>query len=709
MGKLTRLLTIVVAAWFSLSIFTPEAPLRAAQQQPAQGGDEIPCHPSGPPPGTVEIGPTSTVSLNPPVIEVADDRVVSEPIDLTSEFPLLMGGTDSGLATPRCTTSFDLEQPIPSGTPPNGPNLTLPQVSLPLPPTAFLPPITFVPPPDCLRNPRAPAPCGPPLDCRLPFCGRDIIFVHGMIDESLIDMVRALHHGGPNDVLARWATSPSAFLSQNGYFRTGADANWRPFILNKLGPAYRNAGFPYGPRFLVAAWPTTQRMEYGVHAVLFQIAEAMRSGRNVRTLSFATSQTNIVSASLTGPGFCGRGCIIVSGSTGGPLSIAAMNIAANASRPWTSSSLRILPSFIKGHVAFHPALGGSEVAWHALAIANSFSGGCGVVPDLLSVLDGRSWPPGLITSCAAAQHLNHSVLLDLMPPVMNTMWRPYMTATPSSITYAVPTLVVAGAHPTEHSAIHWRAPALPGYDDGVLSVDSQMGRAWTPATSPRSLQLNSWGLLGARYYDRGSPAARAVAFFLDQNHELVRRPLAHAAAPNPYLTPNGMVLRDVVLNEVPAASSGLPNVFSFLQSTASHLFRRRVGDSSHPDSQPNDTNDGCAPGSYSYQPTGIYFGPQANVSEESRAVFDASVYTTRGRNHFQIVEAATGAIPHLSPSLAGAIEGEEKGRLLRLRFKLPLLPVFELKFWVWKRQYIRMRGWQCRDEIDYAFDFAFRR
>jgi len=530
-----------------------------------------------------------------------------------------------------------------------------------------------------------------------------------MIDEALGDMVRALHHGGPNDVLARWATSPNAFLAANGYFRTAAEDNWRAFILNKLGPAYRNAGFSYGPRFMVAAWPTTQRMEYGVHALLFQIADAMRTGRNVQTLTQSPSPLDIRSAGLTGRGFCGRGCIIVSGSTGGPLSIAGMNMAANSSRPWTTASLRALPSFIKGHVTFHPALGGSELAWQALANANGVSAGCAVVPQLLALLDDGAWTPALVPNCAAAQHLNQSVLFDLMPPIMSSMWRPFLTATPNTVTSVVPTVVIAGAHPTEHSFVHWRAPALPGYDDGVLSVDSQLGRVWSQPTSPLSLQFNSWGLIGVRYYDRGSPPSRAVAFFLDQNHELVRRPLAHASAPNPYLSPNGMVLPDVALNEVPSMSSGLPNVFSFLQSTASHLFRRRVGNMSHPDSQPNAAGDGCVPGSYSYQPTGVYFGPQTNVNEESRAVFDSSVYTTRGRNHFQMIEASTGSIPLLSPSLAGAIEGEEKGRLLRLRFKFPLLPVFELKFWVWKRQYVRLRGWRCRDEIDYALDYAFRR
>lgn len=682
----------------------PEARLRAAAQDPDV--PPIPCHPAGPPAGMITPGPNGVTSANPSAVAVVEEGVAQNPIDIAAEFPSLLAGNDAGLQEPRCTISFDIEDTYPTASIPDSMALQLPSGSLPPNVNPSLPPIIFVAPSDCL-GPNPAARCGRPLDCRLPFCGRDIIFVHGLIDEALVDMVQATNRQGPISALALWPPNDGAFIAAGGYFRRMAERNWQDFILNKLRPAYRRAGVPHGPRFLVVAWPVAQRMEFGVHALLWQIAGAMRDGTNVMTLG-TNDGPGIVSAGLTTPGFCGRGCIIVSASTGGPLSIAATNIAANASRPWVTPSLRTLPTFIKGHVAFHPALGGAEIAWQALALVNGPTGRCTAVPDLLNGLGGGGWTAAIVSSCAAVRALNQTVLVDLTPPVMNQIWRPVMTASPSAITNVVPTLVVAGAHPTKLAAVHWVTPVLPGYDDGVLSVDSQLGRPWTLGASPRSLRFNAWGLIGTKYYDRGSPTAQAIPYFFDQNIELYRRPLAHAAAPNPFLTPTGMVLPNVSLHEVSASSSGLPHVFSFLQSTAGHLFRRRVGDPDHADSQPNNERDGCPPDSYSYQPTGNYFGPQASVSEESRAVFDSSVYTTRGRNHFSAAELATGPIPLLSPALMTAIEGEARGRYVRLRIRLPPIRI-DRTFWIWKREYVRMRGWRCRDEIDYAFDFAFRR
>jgi hypothetical protein len=93
------------------------------------------------------------------------------------------------------------------------------------------------------------------------------------------------------------------------------------------------------------------------------------------------------------------------------------------------------------------------------------------------------------------------------------------------------------------------------------------------------------------------------------------------------------------------------------------------------------------------------------VYEESRAVFDATVYTNRGRPTFTAAESGTGPIPILSQRLMTAVDSESTGRYIPIRIK-PLH--IDKKIWIWKRQYLRMSGWRCRDEIDYVFDFAFR-
>jgi hypothetical protein len=667
----------------------------------------IPCNPTGPTPGLVTVGPNGTTSSNP-TVEVLEDQVVTDPIDMNAEFPTLLNGNDGGLQEHACTTSFDIGISLPPMNIPSGSSPPVPPMPSVSTQPVHLPAIPFTAPHDCPWDAASPAPptCGGPLNCSLPFCGRDIIFIDGLATDELMDLIKARHGKGLPGTLAalqRWPQNATAFTNPAGYFRMKAEADWSDFLKRKLAPAYQAANAANGPRFLVAPWASTQRMEFGIHAVLSQIAEAIQHGTNVEKLDLNATGTPVVSAKLTGSGFCGRGCVVVSYSTGGPISISAMNIAANGSRAWITNGLRVLPRFIKGHVAFHPALDGSEIAWHVLAAANAVTGGCSVAANLLMALSSNPLPSG-IDGCVAANDLNQSVLVDLSPPVMSALWRPVMSASPAAVDVTVPTVVVAGAHPTNLAAFHWMAPVLPGYDDGVVSIDSQLGRPWSLLGMPRSL---TFGPLPFPYYDRGSPTAKAIPYFLDQNHEAARRPLAHAAAPNLFLSPNGMILPSVARNEIPQPSTALPNVFSFLQSTAGHTFLLNVGSS--PDSQSTDPHDGCAAGSYNYQLTGNYFGAQTDVSEESRAVFDSSVYTPRGRYNFGYWEVGLGGpIPLLSPNLKGAIEGEAKGRYIRIRIKLPLIKIDKI-FWIWKREYMRMSGWRCRDEIDYALDFAFRR
>lgn len=695
--------SVLLAAILTLAPGSAGPQFASAQTSSVQ--EAIPCRPEAPPAGTIVIGPNGITSTNPAAAEIIEDQVVSQPMNIGAEFPQLAGGTDGSLGDAGCDVSFDIEDPVPMMAPPSQLLPTLPAIptaGTPMPP---LPPISFSAPAACLQSTTGNAGCGPALDCRLPFCGRDIIFIHGLITQELEDLLAAKHSSSSNPAIGTWPQHAALFTSPAGYFRSQAEGDWQGFIVNKLGPTYKAAQVGYGPRFLVVAWPSTQRMEFGLHATARQIVDAMQTGARVQTLDMSLAKPRPVDAGLLKPGFCGHGCVIVSYSTGAPLAIATMNVIANGSRSWVTPSLRALPAYVKGHVAFHGALGGSELAFHALSLAGGSA--CPFVVDMLTGLSSTPWVPSGVGLCAIAQDLSATVLYDLAPPVMASKWRPVMQAVPVSKTVRVPTVLVAGGHPTKAPLYHWAATVLPGYDDGVLSVDSQLGRPWQLGAMPRALSLNDWGLFGMKYYDRGSPTAKAVPYFLDQNAEALRQRIVHAAAPNPFLSPNGMIFKSVSLAEIPAGSTGLPEVFSFLQSTAPHMFVLDVGAGG--DSQPNDASDGCAAGSFSYNPTGNYFGAQAAVREESRAVFDSSVYGNRGRNHLNATEAVTGTIPLLSTKLANAIEGEVKGRYIKIRFKIGTKILFEKVFWIWKREYMRMRDWRCRDEIDYALSYAFRR
>lgn len=305
-------LMLAAAVLAAPSLSRSEQPGAAAAAPAAGGQPKIPCNPEGPPPEAVIFGPGGTIAGGPNVV-VIEDQVVTEPLDVNNEFPQLLSGVDSGLGQQGCTTSFDVEPDLPVMTPTGNipPIPGLPKIK---PGNQPSDPIIFVPPPPCEKseqNPRPPA-CGRPLDCSLPFCGRDIIFVHGLVFEALFDAVKARHGiASAQHALDKWPQDAASFTTPGGYYRDQAYARWENYAQKKLGLAYLRAQATHAPRILIVAWAAPQRMEIAIHAVLSQITTAMHTGAGVMTLDLSRPDTPIIPALIGGPGFCGRGCAAI--------------------------------------------------------------------------------------------------------------------------------------------------------------------------------------------------------------------------------------------------------------------------------------------------------------------------------------------------------------------------------------------------------------
>lgn len=521
------------------------------------------------------------------------------------------------------------------------------------------------------------------LNPRLPFSGRDVIYVHGFDPQALADEL-----SGVPGAQTRWPGDRAEF--ESGYWKGRADELWNDQITRELKRGV-STNVPTN-RYLTVAWPSTQWLAYGVHAFLSQVAAAMANGTGV-----------VEDATGSDRGFCETGCVVVSDSTGGPLVDAALAIASLTETPPFAAlgDLTWLPPRIFTHVAFSPAFQGSHYATLAAALgwAVAFLGPlCELVDWVMTNVFDITLP------CGHSSDIARSALTDLAVPVMQAVWQPLVAATP------VPTLVAAGAHPTSigyDSALKYASPFVkmlfhPGLDDGIVSLDSQCATLsnWRDAPqtfvarptfydAPANYSLVSAGLppvFVARAYDMGISTARGLYYYVDQ---VVGADLgtpafwtalgtgtlpAHfaaslyhvAAACVPYVSPTGMV-EPVARATTPVR---MPNHYSFLLAAADHL----------------------TPGIGPYA-TGCYestFGGGQDCSsnandEEVRAIDDPAVY-------------ARGLV---KPAIGGQVVEHVKGR--RVSFRIGFIRV---RFWIWRRVYHRLAGWESSTEPDYAYRYV---
>lgn len=539
-------------------------------------------------------------------------------------------------------------------------------------------------------------PCTDPRqrNSNLPFEGRDIIYIHGLDLTAIVERLK-----GTAGFDAVWPQDKSEFVADGGFWKKRAKQKWSAHIQKYLGHNMADPASRPTNRYLVTSWASTQRFVPGVHAVLSQIAGAMAFEEGV-----------VADASGSTSGFCAQGCVVITQSAGGPIADIAMAVASGAavSQQLTVANLAWLPQRIDAVVAFAPAYGGSHYATVAAAL-----GWTTVTDPALCETIKWVWVHvfGATTNCGPSQIIADSVLTDLAVPIMESRWRPYLAVTP------IPALIVSVAHPTasgrDDATLKSFSPLVKmlfhhGFDDGVLSLDSQCAANGDWRVAPQSYTaeplkrdavvnagMRALGLpriSAGRVYDMGNPD-RAGRLYVDQvvgaqigtpQHWDARNAgtqQAHydasmyrsASTCLEWFSPTGMI--QPVLNGThpgTATRQRLPNHYSFLMAASDH-YTAGVG--------PYDT--ACYEVSFG---TGRSCAGEPN-REEIRVIDDNAVYL-RG-----LVSTAIG------PDV-----GEEiKGRTIKFRWRKK-----PFRWWKWKRTYHRLGGWQSKVAADYVYQYVLR-
>ena len=543
----------------------------------------------------------------------------------------------------------------------------------------------------------------PPLDSSKPFGGRDIILVHGLRTGPILAAM-----GGNASAQTTWENGAdrSQFYAPTGYWKQGAYTYWANFIHRWLKgdyaspTSYEQYSGHATNRYLVVAWPTTERLFVGAHAMLTQIRDAMVSGTGV------INETGPNSSGDTG-GFCATGCVIISHSTGGPLTDVAMSLAEQTKTPGPLQTqygnAGFIPDHIRAQIALHGAFDGSGLAT-PMVIAGSAIGLtaplCALVKYVVGLFTGTN-----AAGCTGLPVISSSVLVDLVPAVMQNLWGPWMNTTP------VPTLTVAGGHPTSDGFDGYDKQPLikiifnAGLDDGVLNENSQCANPNPFFTWPSGYHAVP-RLLHANVYDMGVPFDRAYGFYQSQVWDALLRPLGAqiAAGCTPWVSPDGMVQPVWFTTPGFDATARYNNHFSFLQSTSDHF----IGPL-------DDQQSGSGAGAYSA--TACYLqtleiggtghtclNSSEDNNEETRVITDPFVYQrVCPAGVVDIGQAACAAL--VNPAVGGLVVREQRGK--SISFKL-CHSCRRHTLWFWRRVYDRLAGWQTMTENDYVFKYVLR-
>jgi hypothetical protein len=536
-----------------------------------------------------------------------------------------------------------------------------------------------------LIPPRRVVPCSSPLLLLKdqPFEGRDIIYVHGLALTHLQDRLLqpSSHPSNKN-----WPVDSGEFLNAGGYYRKYAEDYWQDHIHENLfdpnQPANPTAGWewhvgngspvyrPKANRYLIVAWSSNQTLEYAQHALLTQISLAITANKNVVT------PPNYPSSSFIRP-FCANGCILISHSTGALVVDTAMSLAKSGH--FGAGGIQI-PQRMTAHVSLDGAISGSRLASVAMAVGLRtvpLTSAWNTLCNISDLLFGTGNSCGANTAFVAT-----SILRDLIPVVSQVAWGPAVNTTP------VPTLTSAGGHPLGDFGGTTKF-LLPGLDDGVVSMNSSCGNP--NLVLPAILAPSGFAVLNpVKAFDFSTDPghlARAAKNWLSHKNfafAIPPLPLYLAAACTPYVSPTGMVMPALLaLHNTPwDARKRYQNHFSFIQGSLDHSYD--PGDSSNRWPSALGQSAGV---------TRTYRFAFTTNSEESSAVTDPAIYATIDSNGTHLVH----------PSFAHVHE-VVRGR--RIRFKL-----FGKKrtFWIWKRTYHLLEGWEQKQASHYVYEFVCRR
>lgn len=551
------------------------------------------------------------------------------------------------------------------------------------------------------------------------FGGRDIVFIHGLKLDHILDRI-----GGVPGAMVDWQ-QPASFPADTtnpefytGYYHQKAMKTWSGN--STLGTDGHIAEFLRSKgmrnRFLVVSYDCSERLDVNVRAVLAQIGDAMVYGTGV---------VDPLNPGAPVRDFGTPSFVIVSHSTGGPVTDVALSAAAQ--HPGLRAAY--IPKYCKAHISAQGAHGGSGLATAALAL----SGEAGAIApqwlaDAVNPLLQQLGGPTIPTPSGGHHAFSRSILVDLVPRVMQHQWGPYIRTVP------VRTLTVVGAQPTVLRPFKYTL--LPGFDDGVVTINSQVANPNDVALWPSGFRADAAGL--AQNFDMGvfgvgpntsvsvsiggnSPVsfsvnitntslnspARAAGYYVDQKGDRVSspanviafpQPFFFAAGATPYISPTGML--QSISSEFgggsgqhPLSASPLnrtPNIFSFLQSASDHF---------------KGTHDR---GPAVYQGfNGVLYANSPNAGaggernfEETRVITDDAVYAPvpmpYGDNE-----------PLLRPQNVPPVV--ERIRGLRVTFTVRFFKKTKTRtLWVWKRRYHLLAGWETKRQFDYVYESVLK-
>jgi hypothetical protein len=445
-----------------------------------------------------------------------------------------------------------------------------------------------------------PVPAEKENDCRLyldkskPFEGRDIIYVHGLVLDHILKRTVANDQTGYlqgaaslvnfatatelDSVSNSWPDGEKEFF-KNGYYHKKALSYFDEHITRYLGDLKNPSN-----RYMLVSYNSSQRLVENVHAALTQISLAMNEGIGV-----------VYDEKDPRDSTCfGKEVVIITHSTGALLMDAALAIAGlsetDEAIQKSFGNVKYIADRTKVSISLHGAIAGSELAGLGvfgvnlaavaatgadagidlnIAVDNAIETGQQMVFDAITglktagssnntsvteaFLDEVSDSIKNITS-NMANTFNNSVLVDLSPTVAKLLWGDVINRT------KVPVLTVAGGHPgglSESIITKW---LLPGFDDGVVSTNSQ-------SASPTLIHPELYQYIPpeSRIFDKGLDLRRSVPYFAEQSKGV----LGSAYGSVPWLSPTGMV-QPVFLVGTP--SPRYANHYPFLQSTSEHMY-----------------------------------------------------------------------------------------------------------------------------------------
>ncbi|HKR11398.1 MAG TPA: kelch repeat-containing protein [Pyrinomonadaceae bacterium] len=499
--------------------------------------------------------------------------------------------------------------------------------------------------------------------CKYVFGGRDLVFVHGLKLSHLMDKM-----SGKPEASAEWK-EPTMFPGSienpefygNGYFKRAAEQYWKAHIDRFL----RRKGIQN--RYLIVSYSSNERLETAAHAILTQIGDAMRTGEGVVDLSGKNDRTNFGMPSY----------VVVSHCAGAPVTDVAM--ASAIKHPNLQAG--VIARHAKAHISLAGAFSGSRMATAVVVLSKYIAT---QTPDWVcpvARLGLMAWRMGEaeLPKCPIVFNtLKKSIVVDLVPIVMKLKWGSYIDETP------VRTLTVVGAHPTFLTPL--KRILNPGFDDGVLTINSQVANPNITFLWPSGFTPNPIGAI--RVFDMGvaSPKGlgsplRAIGYYWDQYVEpkflFSLRPGLVAGSATPYISPTGMV--QPVFNEY-LLTGGFNSLrryskhYSAFQSTSDH-FSGYTGPWDNPDDK-------------DYRKT---FLLERNF-EETRVITDPGVY-----ENYEAAYSCDNQ-PLLDRATVPQVREIVRGRKIRFRFGKR-----NRTWWIWKRTYHLLDGHENKVVMDYVY------